>query len=186
MSASTGGAREVVVPHAVMHALEIPLRSCRSSLRARRCFRRTGCRPAASPPYQSLVGRRLRQVDWPSSSSPLIGPQTLTLPVYAQESFSHVSLPDSPGRGIACHSHSCLPVRTSIAADVARAASPSSTRTRGAVDVGDVRPDHDDVAHDDAWPGPPGERLDAALLSLAEIDLATVAELRISLSRFSR
>ena len=34
-------------------------------------------------------------------------------PVYAHESFSHVSLPNSPGWGMVWNVHSRLPVRTS-------------------------------------------------------------------------
>src|SRR5215510_6064434 len=40
---------------------------------------------------------------------------TPVLPLTAQESFSHVSLPTSPGRGIVLNCHSCFPVCTSNA-----------------------------------------------------------------------
>ena len=39
----------------------------------------------------------------------------LTLPVYAHESSSHVSLPASPGGGMVLKTHFSLPVRTSHA-----------------------------------------------------------------------
>ena len=41
--------------------------------------------------------------------------QTPTLPLTAQESFSQVSFPNSPGRGIVLNVQSSLPVRTSNA-----------------------------------------------------------------------
>ena len=41
--------------------------------------------------------------------------QTPVLPLTAHESFSHVSLPNSPGRGMVLNVHSSLPVRTSNA-----------------------------------------------------------------------
>ena len=41
--------------------------------------------------------------------------QTPVLPLAAQESFSHVSLPNSPGFGIVLKVHRSLPVRTSKA-----------------------------------------------------------------------
>ena len=40
---------------------------------------------------------------------------TPVLPLIAHESFSHVSLPNSPGRGIVLNVQSSLPVRTSNA-----------------------------------------------------------------------
>ena len=49
----------------------------------------------------------------PSSSSTVSCVQTPVLPVYDQESFSQVSLPNSPGCGIVWKIQSRLPVRAS-------------------------------------------------------------------------
>src|SRR6478736_5795106 len=51
----------------------------------------------------------------PASGSAVICVHTPVLPLIAQESFSQVSLPTSPGRGIVLNVHSVLPVRTSKA-----------------------------------------------------------------------
>ena len=48
-----------------------------------------------------------------SSSSIAICPHTPALPVYLHESFSHVSLPNSPSAGMVWKIHRRLPVRTS-------------------------------------------------------------------------
>src|SRR5204862_1735405 len=51
----------------------------------------------------------------PASGSAVICVHTPVLPLMAHESFSHVSLPTSPGLGIVLNVHSVLPVRTSKA-----------------------------------------------------------------------
>jgi hypothetical protein len=48
-----------------------------------------------------VAGRRFnRKVDVAQRGSALIGAHTAVLPVYFHESFSHVSFPGSPARGM--------------------------------------------------------------------------------------
>src|SRR5262249_21231816 len=51
----------------------------------------------------------------PASSSTLICVHTPVLPLSFHDPFSHVSLPNSPGRGTRLNDHSSLPVRASKA-----------------------------------------------------------------------
>src|SRR5207245_7520066 len=51
----------------------------------------------------------------PASSSAVIWVHTPVLPLIPHDSFSHVSLPNSPGRGIVLNVHSSLPLFTSNA-----------------------------------------------------------------------
>ena len=96
--------------------------------------------------------------------------QTPVLPLIAHESFSQVSLPNSPGRGIVLNVHSSLPVRTSKA------------RTRPLVLLCvldghaflERRADDDDVVDD-------GRRRVQADLAGLEIDLLAVADDRADL-----
>ena len=72
-------------------------------VRARAMCRRSSRRSAARPADRPCS----------SSSSIAICPHTPALPVYAHESFSHVSLPNSTESGIVWKIHRRLPVRTS-------------------------------------------------------------------------
>src|SRR5437899_12227481 len=71
--------------------------------------------PGRWPPYRSDVGSSTGRYTRPSSSSTVICDHTPVLPLVAHDSFSHVSLPNSPGRGIVLNVHSSLPDRTSHA-----------------------------------------------------------------------
>src|SRR5262245_3427193 len=63
----------------------------------------------------SLVGLESGKYARPSSSSALIRDHRFVLPVYFQDSFSQVSMPNSPSRGTTWNVHRGLPVRTSKA-----------------------------------------------------------------------
>src|SRR5205809_6255059 len=71
--------------------------------------------PSRCPPYMSLVGAVSGRYASPCSSSALISDHRLASPLYDHESFSHVSLPTSPGWGIGLNVHGGLPERTSKA-----------------------------------------------------------------------
>src|SRR5205823_6320750 len=71
--------------------------------------------PGLWPPYRSDVGSSTGRYTRPASSSTVICDQTPVLPLIAHDSFSHVSLPNSPGRGIVLNVQSVFPVRTSYA-----------------------------------------------------------------------
>ena len=62
-----------------------------------------------------VVARRHlgREIDAVELFVDVIGAQLPALPVYDHESFSQVSLPNSPGCGMVWKIHSRLPVRTS-------------------------------------------------------------------------
>ena len=91
-------ARDVHVPDAVVHELIMPLPL--SGLQS------TATRLSPNSPSPGrcaavvVAGRHFdRQICHPSSSSTDICAHAPVLPVYAQESFCHVSLPNSPGCG---------------------------------------------------------------------------------------
>src|SRR5262245_23844909 len=63
----------------------------------------------------SLVGLESGKYARPSSSSALIIDHRFVLPVYFQDSFSHVSSPNSPSRGTTWNVQRGFPVRTSNA-----------------------------------------------------------------------
>src|SRR6516164_8818194 len=71
--------------------------------------------PGRWPPYRSDVGSSTGRYTRPASSSTVICDHTPVLPLTAHDSFSHESLPNSPGRGIVLNVQSSLPVRTSRA-----------------------------------------------------------------------
>src|SRR5205823_2739142 len=71
--------------------------------------------PGLWPPYRSDVGSSTGRYTRPASSSTVICVHTPVLPLTAHDSFSHVSLPNSPGRGIVLNVHSSLPLFTSNA-----------------------------------------------------------------------
>src|SRR5436189_2015798 len=71
----------------------------------------------------SLVGAVSGRYASPCSSSALMSDHRLPSPLYDHESFSHVSLPTSPGRGMGLNAHRGLPVRTSNACTMPGAAS---------------------------------------------------------------
>src|SRR3954470_8263779 len=71
--------------------------------------------PGRWPPYKSDGGSSTGRYARPASSSTVICVHTPVLPLTAHESFSHVSLPNSPGRGIVLNVHSSFPVRASNA-----------------------------------------------------------------------
>src|SRR5262245_62758741 len=56
--------------------------------------------PGRLPPYVSMVGDSTGRYTRPASGSTVICVQTPLFPVHAHDSFSHVSLPSSPGYGI--------------------------------------------------------------------------------------
>src|SRR5665213_3011399 len=56
--------------------------------------------PGRWPPYSSPVGSSTGMNAIPKSGSTLICPHTPAFPVVSAESFSQVSCPNSPGRGI--------------------------------------------------------------------------------------
>ena len=87
----------------------------RSSGRCRRGFRRTGCCPGDGRRRSPTMASRPAGTRARASSSTVICVQTPTLPFVAHDSFSHVSLPNSPGFGIVLNCHSILPVLTSNA-----------------------------------------------------------------------
>src|SRR3954470_21543486 len=69
--------------------------------------------PGRWPPYKSDGGSSTGRYARPAASSTVIWVHTPVLPLTAHESFSHVSLPNSPGRGMVLNVHNNLPVRTS-------------------------------------------------------------------------
>src|SRR5205814_3712854 len=71
--------------------------------------------PGLWPPYRSDVGSSTGRYTRPASSSTVICVHTPVLPLVAHDSFSHVSLPNSPGRGIVLKVQSSFPVLTSHA-----------------------------------------------------------------------
>src|SRR6202049_387008 len=71
--------------------------------------------PGRCPPYWSEVGSSTGRYTRPRSSSTEIWVHTPVLPLTAHESPSHVSLPNSPGRGIVLNVQSTFPVRASNA-----------------------------------------------------------------------
>src|SRR5580765_1351581 len=71
--------------------------------------------PGRLPPYVSIVGDSTGRYTRPASGSAVICVHTPLLPVHDHDSFSHVSLPNSPGYGIVLKRQINLPVRASNA-----------------------------------------------------------------------
>src|SRR5947209_2671955 len=62
-----------------------------------------------------MVGDSTGRYTRPASGSTVICVQTPVLPVYSQDPFSQVSLPNSPGKGMVLKRQICLPVLASNA-----------------------------------------------------------------------
>ena len=115
MSASSGADDSVVVPDRMVHDLEVPLALAGLQIDADEAL---GEQVVAGPMAAvEIGGRRFRPAGRRAraSSSTVICVHTPVLPLTAHESFSQVSLPNSPGRGIVLNVQSSLPVRTSKA-----------------------------------------------------------------------
>ena len=175
-----GRCREVVVPQAVVHGLEVPDALAGARIEADDALRE---QVVARPVPAVVVVRRCRQryvyvAELLVRARP--GPHVRvsrcipTTDGPGLIAVSHVSLPNSPSWGTVRKIHNCSPVRTSKPRT-----SPGGARLRAGMaradDIHDCRADHDDVV-DDNRRRSPAERIDVAVEALPEVDLATLAE----------